>query len=216
MKFLVLFTVGLFALALIKVTISTTAQSSQSKRQLDDRVPGHLPIKVKIKQEKEEGFQDLKNERWVRDFELEVKNTGDRPIYALSLLWMLEEVKMPDGNPYGSTFRYGRGEFITVPGERPKPEDIPIKPGETYVFKLSNSSVEGWEKWAKNNHLSQPKSIQIFFNFICFGDGTGWEGPQGERFDRQKALAFNPQNRGAPGNCEHKHDEKVRYQSDFQ
>lgn len=197
-----MFAVGLITFAIIKVTISTTAQSSQSKRQLDDRVPGHLPIKVKIKKEKQEGFQDLKNERWARDFELEVTNTGNRPIYALSLLWMLEEVKMPDGNPYGSTFRYGRSEFITVPGERPKPEDIPIQPGETYVFKLSNSSVEGWENWAKKNHLSQPKSIQIFLNFICFGDGTGWEGPKGERFDRQKPLAFNPPNRGAPGNCE--------------
>ena len=202
MKIFVLFAIGLFTFAIIKVTISTTAQSSQSKRQLDDRVPGHLPIKVKIKKEKQEAFQDLKNERWARDFELEVTNTGNRPIYALSLLWMLEEVKMPDGNPYGSTFRYGRSEFITVPGERPMPEDIPIQPGETYVFKLSNSSVEGWENWAKKNHLSQPKSIQIFFNFICFGDGMGWEGPKGERFDRQKPLAFNPPNRGAPGNCE--------------
>ena len=189
MKFFVLFAIGLFTFALIKVTISTTAQSSQSKRQLDDRVPGHLPIKVKIKKEKEEGLQDLNNERWVRDFELEVKNTGNQPIYALSLLWMLEEVKMPDGNPYGSTFRYGRSEFITVPGEKPRPEDIPIKPGETYIFKLSNSSVEGWENWAKNNHLSQPKSIQIFFNFICFGDGTGWEGPKGERRNGFIALA---------------------------
>jgi hypothetical protein len=110
----------------------------------------------------------LKNEHWARDFELEVKNVGKQPIYALSLVWMLTEVKMPDGNPYGSTFLYGRSEFITVPGERPQPADVPIQPGETYVFKLSNSSVEGWESWARDNQLPPLKSVQIVFNFICF------------------------------------------------
>jgi len=200
-KLSVLFAVGLFTFVLIK-TISITAQSSQSKRQLDDRVPGHLPIKVKIKKEKEEGFQDIKNEHWASDFEVEVKNTGNRPIYALSLAWMLPEVKMPDGNPYGSTFRYGRSEFITVPGERPKPEDVPIQPGETHVFKLSKSSVEGWEGWVRDNNLQQPKSILVFFNFICFGDGTGWESPDGRPFDRQKRLGFRAPTRGDPDDCE--------------
>lgn len=101
-KFVVLLAVVVFAVVLLNITISTTAQSSQSKRQLGDRVPGHLPIKIKIKKEKQEGFHDLKNDHWAKDFVLEVKNTGDRPIYALSLAWMLEEVIMPDGSHYGS------------------------------------------------------------------------------------------------------------------
>lgn len=165
-------------------------QSSQSKRELDNRVPDHLPIKVKIKKEREESFQDLTNERWIRDFELEVKNTGDRPIYALSVAWVLEEVTMPDGNHYGSTFLYGRGEFITNPGERPKPEDVPIQPGETHVFKLSKSRVEGWEGWARDNHLPQPKSVLVFFDWLSFGDGTGWHSPGGKRFERRTPLAL--------------------------
>jgi hypothetical protein len=189
-KFFCLFVVGVFTFAIIKTTISTTAQSSQSKRELDNRVPDHLPIKVKIKKEKEEGFQDLKNEHWARDFELEVKNTGDRPIYALSLVWVLEEIPMLGGSHYGSTFRYGRGEFITNPGERPKPEDVPIQPGETYVFKLSNSSVGGLEGRIRDNDLPQPKSVLVFFNFLCFGDDTGWESPNGQRYERRKPLAF--------------------------
>ena len=60
MKIFVLFAVGLFTFAAIKMTISAAAQSSQSKRELDDRVP----------------------------------STGDRPIYALSLVWVLPEVKL--------------------------------------------------------------------------------------------------------------------------
>jgi hypothetical protein len=93
---------------------------------------------------------------------------------------------MPDGSRYGSTFRYGRNEFITVPGERPKPEDVPIQPGETHVFALSTKDIEGWDNWAKTNKLQQPKSVQIVFNFICFGDGTGWESLNGQPFERHK------------------------------
>jgi hypothetical protein len=200
-KISLLIAVGVVAFALINVTTSTTALS-QSKRQLDDRVPGHLPIKIKIKKEKQERFQDLKNEHWARDFEVEVKNTGDRPIYALSLAWILEEVTMPDGNHYGSILRYGRSEFITKPDEKPKPEDVPIQPGETHVFKLSNTSIEGWEGWARDNHLPQPKKITVFFDWVSFGDGTGWESPNGQSFDRRKPLVFTSPPRGDPVKCE--------------
>ncbi len=180
-----LFAVGVFAFAFVNVTFSTSAQSSQSKRQLDDRVPGHLPIKIKIKRENEEGFQDLNNEHWPWDFVLEVKNTGDRPIYALGLVWELTDVRAPDGNIYGSTMMYGRGAFITNPGEKPKPEDVPIKPGETHVFKLSKPSAGGLESFAKEIQLPL-KTVMVWFNFLCFGDGTCLQGPEGKDLGRKK------------------------------
>src|SRR5215510_753529 len=52
-------------------------------RLLENRVPEHLPIRVKIRREKEKTFRDLNNENWARDLELEVKNIGDKPIYFL-------------------------------------------------------------------------------------------------------------------------------------
>src|SRR5689334_18813693 len=54
----------------------------ENERQLEDQIPKHIPIKIKIKKEKEAGFKDLNNERWAREFELEVTNTGTKPIYA--------------------------------------------------------------------------------------------------------------------------------------
>lgn len=183
MKLFLLFAVGAFAFALINVTISTTALS-QSKRQLDDHVPAHLPIKIKIKKEKEEGFQDLKNEHWPWDFQVEVKNIGERPIYALGLVWELSDVKAPDGNPYGATWNYGRREFRTSPGETPKPEDVPIKPGETHVFKLSKPTAGGLESFAKEYQLTL-KSVMVWFNYLCFGDGTCLEGPEGRNLGRK-------------------------------
>lgn len=210
-KLLVLVAAGVFAFAFINFSISTTAQSSQSKRQLDDRVPSHLPIKIKIKKEKEEGFQDLNNEHWPMDFQVEVKNTGDRPIYALSLVWMLTDVKAPDGNPYGGTMNYGRSEFMTVPSETPKPEDVPIQPGETHVFKLSRPSAEGLESFSKEYNVAPQKGVLVFFNFLSFGDGTGWEGPEGKTFDRKKPLAFYLPNKEAPGNCSRLRDPSLRF-----
>jgi hypothetical protein len=180
----VLFAVGVFAFAL-NITSSTNAQSSQAKRQLDNRVPDHLPIKIKIKRENEEGFQDLNNEHWPWDFVLEVKNTGDRPIYALGLVWELTDVRAPDGNIYGSTMMYGRGAFVINPDERPKPEDVPIQPGETHVFKLSKPSAGGLESFAKEIQLPL-KTVMVWFNFLCFGDGTCLQGPEGKDLGRRK------------------------------
>ncbi|HEY0726491.1 MAG TPA: hypothetical protein VGD38_00375 [Pyrinomonadaceae bacterium] len=98
----------------------------------------------------------------------------------------MTDVNAPDGNPYGATMNFGRAEFMTVPGETPKPDDIPIKPGETYVFKLSKPTADGLESFARDYDLPPLKGVMIWFNFLSFGDGTGWEGPQGRRFVAKK------------------------------
>src|SRR5881396_2315597 len=55
----------------------------QEERQVEDSIPKHVPIKVKLKREKEAKFKDLNNSDWLRDFELEVTNTSNKPIYFL-------------------------------------------------------------------------------------------------------------------------------------
>src|SRR5687767_15898161 len=40
----------------------------EEERELEDQLPKHLPIKIKIKSDREKGFKDLKNESWARDF----------------------------------------------------------------------------------------------------------------------------------------------------
>jgi len=76
----------------------------------------------------------------------------------------------------------GRSQFITEPNEVPKPEDDPIEPGEVHVFTLNDSTAGGWESWAKENDL-HPKDLLVFFNFLCFGDGTGLRGTNGQPFN---------------------------------
>jgi hypothetical protein len=73
------------------------SQSSTS-RSFENTVPEHLPIKVKIRKEKEDAFKDLANENWVRDLEIEVKNTGDKPIYYLDFGLEVPETKLGNGH----------------------------------------------------------------------------------------------------------------------
>ncbi|HEU4596170.1 MAG TPA: hypothetical protein VFS10_13590, partial [Pyrinomonadaceae bacterium] len=88
----------LFALLVVAFGLSSgAAQSSQDgaessaseEREFKNTVRAHVPIKVKVKNE--QSFKNLKNKKWARELEIEVKNTGTKPIYYLYVV-----VAMPD------------------------------------------------------------------------------------------------------------------------
>src|SRR4051794_7386262 len=71
----------------------TNAQKSQpspNERQFENLNAKHVPLEIKITKEKEKSWKDLKNQNWARDFELEVTNTGDKPIYSFYLLMFFD------------------------------------------------------------------------------------------------------------------------------
>ena len=154
---------------------SLRRQQPKEERELEDTIPAHVPIKVKIKAEKEEAFKDLNNEHWLRDLEIEVRNTGTKPIYFLDLQVHLPDTRGPDGNTIGWDLLYGRTDLveITLPL---KPEDVPIRPGETHIFTIAERFLKGWERIVREDNVHQPKKVQMLFQFINFGDGTGFWG----------------------------------------
>lgn len=83
------------------------------ERIFENLIPKHVPLKIKIKKEKEPGFKDLKNENWDREFELEVTNTGDKPIYEFYLL-MITDVKAAAGYRIVAPLTYGRPELADL------------------------------------------------------------------------------------------------------
>src|SRR5215213_10451803 len=111
----------------------TSGGAAVQERILDNEVRQHLPIRVKIKKEKEESFKDLKNAKWVREFEIEVTNTSDKPIYFLYIN-LVTDVKF-GGKALIFNLHYGRPELGDVVSKA-LPDDAPIKPKETYTFKL--------------------------------------------------------------------------------
>lgn len=154
----------------------SVAQSTE--REFEDRVPKHLPIKVKLKKEKEKAVKDLNNEKWVRDLELEVTNTGNKPIYYLSLLIVLPGITAPTGHEMGFSLHYGRGELASIE-TKAEADDVPLKPGETYVFSLSELRVMNWERFRKRENKPDAKKLILLFQILNFGDGTGFVGTNG-------------------------------------
>ena len=174
---LLLFLACMASIYLINGTLSSSSAQS-TERELDDRVPKHLPIKVKIKKEKEKAFKDLKNEKWVRDFELEITNTGNKPIYFLSLLIDLPGITAPDGTGIAFSVHYGRGQLGSLE-TKAEPDDIPIKPGETYVFSFPENKQLSWKHFRQRENQPDAKKLILYFQILNFGDGTGFMGSTG-------------------------------------
>jgi hypothetical protein len=199
---LLLLLAPLASLYLINGSFPQSLAQSTEEREFDDQVPKHLPIKVKIKKEKEKSFKDLKNDKWVRDFELELTNTGDKPIYLINMTLVMPEIIGSSGYPSAFVLHYGRvqlGDLVN----KAEPDDIPIKPGETYVFKIAESLVLGWDSFRKSENMPQPKKVVLHFGMLSFGDGTGFAGTSGMSFppapDGKSSL-----NRCGPGERETK------------
>src|ERR1700752_294202 len=73
--------------------------SSPQERQIDNDLPKNVPLKVKLKTTKERKFKDLYNSEWLGDFELEVTNTSDKPIYFVEFWLRLPETMSDNNNP---------------------------------------------------------------------------------------------------------------------
>ena len=148
------------------------------EREFDNQVPAHLPIKVRLKKEKERTVRDPTNEKWFRDFELEVTNTGNKPIYYLSLLIVLPGVTIPNGtDEMGFGFKFGRRDLHDIE-TKAEPDDVAIKPGETYVFNLSETRALSWERFMRREK-KDAKKLVLVFQLMSFGDGTGFWGNEG-------------------------------------
>jgi len=173
----------------------SVAQSEQ--RVLKADIPKHLPLKVKISEAQEQGFKKVDTERWLRDFELEVTNTGDKPIYYLYLLLRLPEAKISMGTTLVYPLRYGRSKLSDIEFKA-EPEDIPIKPGETYSFRIHRGQVMVWEKSVRERKLPQPIIVELAFQKLSFGDRSGYGGPDGQK------VPHPPYRKSAFGRCDDK------------
>ncbi len=78
--------------------MSASSGAQSEERVFRAEIPEHLPIRVRIAKAQEQGFKKLNNDKWLRDFMLEVTNTGDKPIYYLYLL-----VRLPETKTYAGT-----------------------------------------------------------------------------------------------------------------
>lgn len=161
--------------------LGKSLQQLQS-RHLDDKLPKHLPISVRLKKEKEKAFSELENEKWVRDFEVEVKNTGEKAIYFLRLVLVPEMGKAPSERTPSLTLQFGRDELVSFDTAL-TPDDVPIQPGDKVLLKIRPAELDGWDHFRRVEQWpaewSKPKQATLMFEMLNFGDGTGFEGGEG-------------------------------------
>lgn len=159
---------------LMTASLRISSSASFPERIFENKIPSHIPLKIKIKKEKEESFKDLKNEQWLRGFELELTNTGDKPIYFVHII-MGTNVKVDDGLEMVYPLTYGRAQLGDIVSKATS-DDSPIKPGETIVLQIREAPY--WEKGVREGRWPQATKFTASIQVLSFGDGTGYFGTE--------------------------------------
>ncbi len=188
---LVLSVVGI----LMTASLLTSSGAALQERIFENNIPSHIPIKIKIKKEKEKSFQDLKNEKWVSEFELELTNTGDKPIYFLYIT-MHTGVKFDRvGSEIVFPLTYGRAELGDIVTKATS-DDVAIKPGETIILTAGDGTA--WEKGVRENRWPESTKFKARIQVLSFGDGTGYFGTELYPPARRPRAAAHDQNLPKP------------------
>jgi len=152
----------------------SSSSAALQERIFENKIPAHIPIKIKIKKEKEEPFKNLRNEKWLREFELELTNTGDKPIYFVYIT-MGTNVKVDNGLEMVYPLTYGRAELGDIVTKATS-DDVPIKPGETIHLKIGE--VPLWERGVREKRWPESTKFTAEIQELSFGDGTGYFGTE--------------------------------------
>lgn len=140
-----------------------------------------------------------KEGNFFRNLEIEVKNTSRFSIYFISLLIEFPDIPTPAPTPRpdnGFIPEATAGFSVTYGADRLRdirqlvgPDDMPLKPGETYVFKIPEARVLGFESMNREMNLSPEvwNRIDLKFETISLGDGTGYEGGQRMLYSKKKS-----------------------------
>ena len=174
--------------------------SAMSERVIENQIPSHIPIKVEIK--------NLEKEPLLRNIEVKVTNTSNKPIYYLDLEISLPELLSEAGNRIGFSLAYGRTGLISF-NEQVRPEDVPLRAGESFVFKVPEERLTVEGRYADRVHqpLAGLKLIYLFFVQLNFGDKTGFVGLSGTRIPNIRKWAYSKRclhgedKAGSPSEC---------------
>src|SRR5215813_12744405 len=106
----------------MNLTSPSCAQSGE--RVLESLIGKEVPMTVKVKHEKEDSFKDLKNKDWARELELELTNTGKKPIFFV-FMYLITDVKL-NGSALQFQVLFGRPELGDIVSKA-SPDEPAIK-----------------------------------------------------------------------------------------
>lgn len=179
------------AFLLLKASLSPINAQTE-ERVFENTIPKEVPIRVAIKKEWEQAFKDLGNDKWVSEFELEVTNIGDKPIYYLAFHLVTNvdggPVLVPDNVRNGRILmdiRYGSDDFMDII-TKARPDDMPIKPSETVILTIDSREIVPWERSVRNGNFPQATKVKLTMMVLSYGDGTGHFGNSAEIYPSKR------------------------------
>lgn len=140
--------------------------------EIENKLPKNVPLKIE--------FKNYDKENWLRDLEIKVTNTGNKPIYYLALtLWL--DATYPENLGPGSgkqqviSFEFGDlRKFYSTEGKYLAGLDDPaINPGDFYVFTVPENTLKNRELLEQRADFRDPQRGELEHSFTNFGDGTG-------------------------------------------
>ncbi|HEX8499854.1 MAG TPA: hypothetical protein VF659_04615 [Pyrinomonadaceae bacterium] len=184
--------VSCLALALGAGALRSGYTQSREERKIKVRTFNRMPLEVKeVRNLQKEG-------NWLRDLEIEVKNISRQPIYFITLTLDFPDVPAPKPTPHpatgyipeavtGFSVYYGAPRLMNVT-QLAGPDDIPLKPGETHVFRIPEAWVMGYESMNRTMNLPPEtwNRVELSFDIISLGDGTGYEGGRRMLYSQKK------------------------------
>lgn len=172
--------------------------SADDERRFSVEIPERLPIKVKLKSEK--SFKEVENKKWLRELEIEVKNTGTKPIYYVALSIDLPDVYV--GGPLLTIgMQYGRKDLF-YPETPVEPGDVPIMPGGSITIRPSAQSTKAFEYHRDElKEWDDPKRVECGMLAITFGDGTGHWGRNGTLPPPKRISSNASEQKNGAGGC---------------
>jgi hypothetical protein len=183
--------------------------SAPNERKFENTIPEHVPIKVKLKSER--SFKDLKNKGWARELELEVKNTGSKPIHYLYVILLMPDVLLEDGVPLSFRLSYGKSS-LSEASTPLRPDETPIPPGESVTLKIQGKGWKAYEMRREEKKRADPRRVRLELQILDYGDGTGFESTQGAPMlpqPKKSSLDKSPAKESGSA-CQPSPDERTR------
>lgn len=160
-------TLFFFSIGAVLMVNRPTLSQESTMRTMDIRAKNNHPLAIKE-------IRNLQSADLLKDLEIEIKNISDKPIYYACIHLRFPDIELAPGRNYGFSLHYGDNRLAQLE-ERAGPQDSPINPGETYVFKVHEKIWKGFEAFKSRNRLppSATSKIELVLLEVSFGNGTG-------------------------------------------
>ena len=173
--------IAVFALLLSTLAPVRSTSAQQRRRIFKSKLPKQIPLKIRIKKDKEAAALDPTNKNWFRDIEIEVTNTSNKAIHYLALR-LHTDLSNEDLLTMTFPLRFGRPDLADAKA-KPRPDDVQIKPHATQILTfpspthivsfLDENDKHEWEAWRDKYNKKDPMKLEVYIESLVFGDGSG-------------------------------------------